>query len=64
MNDLRVPIGSFFAITGAILCATGLAVDYRAALAPENVDLECGIPMLVFGAVMLWLGLRKPRASQ
>lgn len=61
MNDLRVPIGSFFALVGVILCATGLAVDYHAPLEAANVDLDCGISMLIFGAVMLWLARRKSR---
>jgi hypothetical protein len=61
MNDLRIPIGSFFALVGAILCAVGLTAKYQAPLAPENVNLYCGISMLIFGAVMLWLARRKTR---
>jgi hypothetical protein len=62
MNDLRVPIGSFFALVGAILCATGFAANYQAPLESENVNLYCGISMLIFGAVMLWLARRKSRS--
>lgn len=58
MNDLRVPIGIFFALVGVILCATSLAADYRAPLVSANVNLYCGASMLVFGAVMLWLARR------
>jgi len=58
MNDLRIPIGIFFALVGVILCATGLAADYRAPLEAANVNLYCGAAMLVFGAVMLWLARR------
>lgn len=58
MNDLRVPIGIFFALVGVILCATGLAADYRAPLESANVNLYCGASMLVFGAVMLGLARR------
>ncbi len=58
MNDLRVPIGIFFALVGVILCATGLAADYRAPLESANVNLYCGASMLVFGAIMLWLARR------
>jgi hypothetical protein len=61
MNDLRIPIGSFFALVGAILCAVGLAANYQAPLGPENVNLYCGVSMLIFGAVMLWLARRKAR---
>jgi hypothetical protein len=58
MNDLRIPIGIFFALVGVILCATGLAADYRAPLESANVNLYCGASMLIFGAVMLWLARR------
>lgn len=58
MNDLRVPIGVFFALVGVILCAAGLAADYRAPLESANVNLYCGASMLVFGAIMLWLARR------
>ena len=36
MNDLRVPIGSFFALVGAILCVTGLAANYQAPLESDE----------------------------
>jgi uncharacterized membrane protein HdeD (DUF308 family) len=61
MNDLRVPIGSFFALVGAILCVAGLTADYQAPLKSVNVNLYCGVSMLIFGAVMLWLARRKSR---
>jgi hypothetical protein len=59
MNDLRVPIGSFFALVGLILIAVGLVEDYQAPLEPVNVNLYCGLSMLVFGAVMLALARHK-----
>jgi hypothetical protein len=62
MSDLRIPIGSFFALVGAILCVAGLAANYQAPLQSVNVNLYCGISMLIFGAVMLWLARRKARA--
>jgi len=58
MNDLRIPIGSFFALVGLILCTVGLMANYQAPLEPANVNLYCGISMLIFGAVMLWLSRR------
>jgi len=61
MNDLRVPIGGFFALVGAILCGVGLAANFEAPLESANVNLDCGISMLIFGAVMLWLARRKSR---
>jgi uncharacterized membrane protein len=62
MNDLRVPIGMFFALVGVILCLTGLMADYRAPLESANVNLYCGVSMLIFGAVMLMLARRKSRS--
>ena len=61
MNDLRIPIGSFFALVGLILCAVGLVADYQAPLESVNVNLYCGVAMLIFGAVMLWLSRRGAR---
>jgi hypothetical protein len=61
MSDLRVTIGGFFVLVGAIVSATGLIADYRAPLDFANVDLYCGISMLIFGAVMLWLAWHKAR---
>ena len=58
MTDLRLPIGTFFAMTGIILLITAFAGNSHAALGPENVNLYCGISMLVFGSVMLWLARR------
>ena len=63
MTDLRTPIGSFFALVGLILCVTGLAVDYHAPLeSAANVNLTCGVVILIFGAIMLWLARRKSRS--
>jgi hypothetical protein len=61
MSDLRVTIGGFFVLVGAIVGATGLAANYQAPLESANVNLYCGISMLIFGAIMLWLAWRKAR---
>lgn len=58
MTDLRLPIGIFFALAGAILTATGVLAGYRAPLDSSNLNLDCGILMLIFGGAMLWLGRR------
>jgi ABC-type Mn2+/Zn2+ transport system permease subunit len=59
MNDLRVPIGAFFSIVGVILVIAGIVMpNARAELTTANVNLYCGISMLVFGSVMLWLARR------
>jgi hypothetical protein len=58
MRDLRIPIGSFFTLVGVILAITGVVTANRAALETVNVNLYCGLSMLVFGGVMLWLARR------
>jgi hypothetical protein len=51
--DVRLPIGSMFAILGALLAGSGaFGAD------GSRLNLWCGIMLLVFGAVMLWLGRR------
>jgi sulfite exporter TauE/SafE len=62
MSDLRVTIGGFFVLVGAIVGGAGVAADYQAPLESLNVDLYCGVAMLIFGAVMLWLAWRKSRS--
>jgi uncharacterized membrane protein HdeD (DUF308 family) len=62
MLDLRVPSGWFFAILGVILLGMGLfAPDTRAALTESNVNLYCGIGMLVFGLFLLVMARRNPQ---
>ena len=62
MLDLRIPSGWFFAIVGVILLAFGVfAPDARAALTDTNVDLYCGLAMLVFGGFLLALAFRASR---
>jgi hypothetical protein len=58
MGDLRIPIGIFFTLVGLLVGITGLAAGYRAPLESENVNLYCGISILAFGGVMLWLARR------
>jgi hypothetical protein len=58
MSDLRIPIGIFFTLVGLFVGITGLATGYRAPLESANVNLYCGISILVFGGVMLWLARR------
>jgi hypothetical protein len=58
MRDLRIPIGSFFTLTGVILVVTGVVTQNRAPLETANVNLYCGISILVFGGLMLWLARR------
>jgi hypothetical protein len=59
MNDLRLAIGIFFTLVGAVLVVLGIIhPDARAALTAANVNLYSGLTMLVFGTVMLWLARR------
>ena len=62
MSDLRVTIGGFFVLAGAIVGSTGLIADYHAPLESANVNLYCGASMLIFGAIMLALAWRKSRS--
>jgi hypothetical protein len=58
MNDLRIPIGSFFSLVGLIVAGAGVASGNRAPLDNTNVNLYAGIAMLLFGGLMLWLARR------
>jgi predicted MFS family arabinose efflux permease len=61
--DIRTPIGGLFVIVGALLVCYGLATAgspvYERSLG-INVNLWWGLVLAVFGAVMFWLGRRKP----
>ena len=65
MLDLRLPMGTFFALIGVILLGMAvLAPDARAALTSANVNLYCGLTMLAFGAFMLLLAWRAARRQR
>jgi uncharacterized membrane protein HdeD (DUF308 family) len=55
MLDLRTPTGWFFSILGVILLALGVFAPGHASLTTLNVNLYSGLPILVFGCVMLFL---------
>jgi hypothetical protein len=58
--DIRLPIGMLFSILGIMLIIFGLLSDpalYVQSLG-INVNFRWGIVLLVFGAVMLYLGAR------
>jgi hypothetical protein len=61
MSDLRVSIGGFFTLVGAIVMATGLLSGPHAPLDRTNVNLYSGAALLGFGLVMLWLARRVSR---
>jgi uncharacterized membrane protein len=63
MLDLRLPSGTFFAITGLILVVLGLTSNPQAPMSGTgNVDLYSGLVMLAFGIFLLALAKRSPQA--
>lgn len=62
--DIRMPIGGMFVIVGLLLAVYGLATGGNTAMYEQsldvNINLWWGVAMLVFGAVMLFFGLRSP----
>ena len=60
MDDLRRPTGFLFSLLGLMLLVYGLArPEVRAPLdAAVNVNLWCGLIILLFGGILLWLSYR------
>ncbi|HEY7305537.1 MAG TPA: hypothetical protein VH601_15540 [Bryobacteraceae bacterium] len=59
MDDLRRPTGFLFTLLGLILLLYGLFSSARAELVPDvNVNAWCGLTLLIFGGIMLWLSYR------
>ena len=60
--DIRTPIGLMFGLFGLLLTGYGFFTRgsemYQRSLG-MNVNLEWGAVLLVFGAIMLWLGRKK-----
>jgi hypothetical protein len=58
--DVRLPIGLFFSVLGALLFAYGLATHATPDMSPTGVpiDLVWGALLLGFGLAMLWLARR------
>jgi predicted phage tail protein len=62
MLDLRIPTGSFFTLVGVILLLMALFdPNARSALTDANVNLYCGVSMVVFGGFLLLLAWRASR---
>ena len=57
MDDLRIPIGSFFVILGVMLLIA-FFITTGPPLSSPSVNLWCGLAMLIFGVVMLLLAWR------
>jgi uncharacterized membrane protein HdeD (DUF308 family) len=64
MDDLRRPTGFLFGILGLILLLYGLvSPSVQAPLEPGvNVNLWCGLMLLVFGGCLLWLSFRAKKS--
>ena len=58
MGDLRISIGGFFALAGALVTATGIVSNARAPLDTVNLNLYSGLVLFAFGIVMLLLARR------
>lgn len=64
--DIKFPIGLMFSILGLLLTVYGLftrgdTVLYSRSLG-INVNLWCGLGMLVFGSIMLLLAWKKKKS--
>jgi len=63
--DIRIPIGIMFGVFGILLAGYGLLSNpqiYEKSLR-ENINLEWGVVLIVFGAIMLALGWHKVRQA-
>jgi hypothetical protein len=60
--DLRIPLGMMFTLMGTVLMAFGLSTASNAEIYARslgmNVNLWCGLAMLVFGLLMVTFGRR------
>jgi uncharacterized membrane protein HdeD (DUF308 family) len=59
MDDLRVPIGSFFVILGVMLLIAFTTISTAPPLSSPDVNLYCGVVALVFGGFMLFMARRR-----
>ena len=58
--DIRLPIGIMFSVFGLLLAGFGMFGNrqiYQKSLG-DNINLEWGVVLIAFGAIMLWLGWR------
>lgn len=60
MDDLRRPTGFLFGLLGVILLVYAVVEPGASApMAPDiNVNLWCGLTLLIFGGCLLWLSFR------
>jgi multisubunit Na+/H+ antiporter MnhG subunit len=63
--DIRLPIGGLFTVLGVLLAGYGLFGNkdiYERSLG-ININLAWGMPMLVFGVLMVMLARRASRST-
>ena len=63
MLDLRLPVGLFFLIIGAILLVDGLRHPILTVGVPIVLNRDWGACLLVFGAIMTFFGARAQRQT-
>lgn len=60
--DLRIPMGMMFTLIGAVLMAFGLSTRGNGAIYWPSMGIDAnlwwGVPLLVFGLVLISLGRR------
>ena len=66
--DIKLPIGLMFSIFGVMLSLYGLFTNGDAELYSRslgvNINLWCGLGMLIFGALMLVLTRRSKKKTE
>ena len=66
MVDIRIPIGLMFSILGVLITVFGFVTMSNAEMYQKSLDINVniimGILMLVFGAIMLFISLKKKKA--
>ena len=63
MLDLRLPVGLFFSLIGAILLIDGLLHPILTPGVHLVLNRDWGACLLVFGAIMTFFGARAQRAN-
>jgi hypothetical protein len=63
MLDLRLPVGIFFTIVGAVLMIDGLVHPIHTPGVSFILNRDWGFCLLVFGLLMGWFGYRAQKAA-
>ncbi len=64
--DVRIPIGAFFTIAGAMLIIFGLVSNKQIYERSENININLwwGLVMFIFGAIFLLTALYSTNAAK